>query len=229
MKAKILEEFPNYIIYENGQIFSINKNKYLSQRIDKDGYKRVTLLNEKFPKGKTFRVSRLIALAFIPNPESLPCVNHKDENKLNNDVTNLEWCTITYNNNYKTRISRSNQKLNVKVKMYDLIGNFIKEFSSIEEAKKEIGLPKKDSSISACCKGKKKTCHGYIWKYSTDSHKRSSIKVSMYSLENELIKTFNSIREAARFLKITNCSQISKVLKHKLKSAYGYIWKISEE
>lgn len=62
------------------------------------GYKYVTLSN--LDRGKTFAVHRLVAKAFIENPENLPCVNHKDENKANNNVNNLEWCTSLYNNTY---------------------------------------------------------------------------------------------------------------------------------
>ena len=74
----------------------------------KTGYLRITL--NKNGKYKTFAVHRLVAEAFIPNPNNLPCVNHKDENQFNNDFRNLEWCTYKYNSNYgtiKQRLSKS--------------------------------------------------------------------------------------------------------------------------
>lgn len=81
------------------------KGKILSPGIKKDGYFIVSL------KNKNFRVHRLVAQAFIPNPEGLPQVNHKDEDKSNNNVDNLEWCDSKYNNNYGTARIRTRETL----------------------------------------------------------------------------------------------------------------------
>lgn len=74
------------------------KERILKQKTDKDGYKEVGLCRDG--KLKYFRVHRLVATAFIPNPLNLPLINHKDENPANNTVENLEWCDFTYNRNY---------------------------------------------------------------------------------------------------------------------------------
>lgn len=127
---------------------------------------------------KYVRIHRLVASAFIPNLNNLPCINHKDENKLNNNVDNLEWCTFKYNSNYNNlgqRISsilRNNEKQSKPVQQYDLSGNLIKEYPSIIEAERETGIS--NVSISKCCrgfyvdKGKRVNIYkagGYKWKY----------------------------------------------------------------
>ena len=91
-----------YMVSTHGRVKSLkhNKSKILKPWIDKDGYKRVRLC--KNGKCKTYGIHRLVAMAFIPNPHNYPIINHKDENKTNNQYTNLEWCTIQYNSNYGT-------------------------------------------------------------------------------------------------------------------------------
>ena len=141
------------------------KEKILRYGINK-GYCYVTLC--KNGKHTTFLVHRLVAEAFIPNPNNYPQVNHKDENPSNNCVENLEWCDQKYNSNYGTRNKRifektTNGKLSRPVLQYDLEGNFIKEFPSTQEVQRELKIYQ--TSISACCRGKLKTAYGFKWKY----------------------------------------------------------------
>lgn len=98
-----------YTIDENGKIYGIKRKKFLRTRIDGTGYATVRLC--KNGTDTTHMVHRLIAEAFIPNPNHLPFINHKDEVKTNNNIDNLEWCDHKYNCNYGTRnerISKSN-------------------------------------------------------------------------------------------------------------------------
>ena len=110
-----MEEWKNIVGYEGkyqisslGRVKSLNyrntgKEKILKQNINK-GYKEISLFNGKTKK--IYLVHRLVALHYISNPNNYPCVNHKDEDKTNNTVSNLEYCTYKYNNNYGTRNCR---------------------------------------------------------------------------------------------------------------------------
>jgi len=137
------------------------KGRVMATKLDKNCYLVVGLRNGTCQKLK--RVHRLVAEAFIPNPNNLPEVNHKDENKANNAVSNLEWCNTNYNVRYGTGIERRSRQKRKKVIQCDLNCAKIREFDSITEAAKSIN--KGTSRISACCKGIRKTAYGYIWRY----------------------------------------------------------------
>lgn len=91
--------FGDYLCNEQGEIYSLKRNKIMKTHNDKDGYKQLRLTIEK-GKAITVKVHRLIAQTFIPNQENKPCVNHKNGNKKDNTVTNLEWCTTKENNTH---------------------------------------------------------------------------------------------------------------------------------
>lgn len=161
-----------------------NKAKLLKQNITKEGYKRVGLC--KNGKRKDYRIHRLVAMAFIPNPNNLPIINHKDEDKGNNNVNNLEWCTIAYNNTYGTARERAGKNISKSVRgennsnygkkgkdasaskpifMYDEEGNFIRQFDSISETNEYFGKKFAYSTVSACLRGRYKTAYGFVFKY----------------------------------------------------------------
>ena len=121
------------------------------------GYLRVYLTKEN--TSKYIRVHRLVARAFIPNPHNLPEVNHKDENKKNNYVENLEWCDRRYNVNYGSR----NERVSKKILQYSKSGEFIREWQGAREVERVLGID--NSHINACCRGKQKSAYGFIWKY----------------------------------------------------------------
>lgn len=114
---------------------------------------------------KHHRVHRLVAEAFIPNPKKLPEVNHKDENKENNHVNNLEWCDRLYNARYGHGREKVAKALGKPVEQYDLSGNFIKEFPSISQCARQTGY--NISFLSNCCNGKYKQAYGFVWKFKT--------------------------------------------------------------
>ena len=113
-------------------------------------------------KRRTEKVHRLVALAFIENPNNLPQVNHKDENKLNCNVDNLEWCDAKYNCNYGTRNLRASQSNSIQVYCVELD----RIFSSIKEAQEILHID--GHHIGEVCNGKRKTCGGYHWQYYND-------------------------------------------------------------
>lgn len=150
-----------------GRVKSIRfgKERILKPVTTKNGYLQVNLC--KNGKVKAFRVHRLVAQTFLDNPNNLPCVNHKDECKTNNNVTNLEFCTYEYNSNFGTRNERvaeknTNGKLSKPVLQYDLEGNFIREWASTMECGRN-GFNQRH--ITECCRGKRKTHKKYIWRY----------------------------------------------------------------
>lgn len=135
------------------------KSKILKPKIDK-GYYRIGLLKNGIKK--FYGVHRIVAEAFIENPNNYNIINHKDENPLNNNVDNLEWCTQKYNVNYGNANYKRIKKLSIKIKQYDLNGNYIKTWDSMNEA---IRYYNNNTKICQCCKGKVNNACGFKWKY----------------------------------------------------------------
>lgn len=154
--------FPNYQVSSRGNVRSCYKGEWkLIIKSKTYGYEHVLLYKDKTRKNA--RVHRLVAEAFIPNPNNLPFVNHKDENRSNNNVDNLEWCTAKYNINYGTCIKRATEKQERPVLMLTINGMFERRFKSVTEAEKETGFS--HSHITECCNNKKKQYKNHIWKY----------------------------------------------------------------
>lgn len=141
----------------------ISKGKLLSPGKDSNGYMVVVL--SKNGKRKSCRVHRLVAETFLNNKNNYKCVNHKDENKENNVVDNLEWCSYKYNNGYGTRPKNISKANSISVNQYDKEGNFIRQWDSIINAEKVLNIKRASVNISACCKHKKNTAYGYMWRY----------------------------------------------------------------
>ena len=134
-----------------------SKADILTASKDKMGYMCVSLSR------KSFKIHRLVAIAFIDNPNGLRCVNHKDEDKTNNKVENLEWCSYKYNNNYGTRNARISQNGGRKIAQYSLNGELIKTWNSAAEAARYYKV--KRTTISGCCAGRQHTSCGFIWRF----------------------------------------------------------------
>ena len=165
-----------YVKTSRGNGLKPVKGKILKLTVLHNGYVCVRLCANN--KQKMHLVHRLVAIAFIPNPNNLPQINHKDENKLNNFVfinpdgsvnpekSNLEWCNMDYNIHYGTGIKRSQEKqVSQGVYCYSLDGQFVKKFISIRQAAKLTGANR--TNIKFCCenKPKYKTAGGFKWRY----------------------------------------------------------------
>lgn len=130
-----------------------NKHGRILKPEIRTGYYSVNLC--KNGKRTHFRIHRLVAEAFIPNPDDLPMINHKDENKLNNEAINLEWCDNTYNTHYSKHEDLS-------VYCYDLD----QEFRSASAAAVHLGVCR--TSIVKCCRGQLHQAGGMLWCYTKD-------------------------------------------------------------
>lgn len=142
--------------------------KLLKQTKLKSGYKQARLYKEN-GEYKQFNVHRIVAEAFIPNPDNLTQINHKDENKSNNAIDNLEWCSQEYNLKYGTCMERSqmtralNRKYKHVLQIDKYTGEIIKEWNSVKETEILGGFSY--SGVLECCNGKLKTSCKYKWRY----------------------------------------------------------------
>ena len=147
-----------YAVTPEGEVWSYRNECFLKPVTNRYGYMRVVLFkdNEK----KMYYIHRIIAKTFLPNPENLPQVNHKDENKTNNCLQNLEWCDSKYNANYGTRNEKVSNKHKKAILQYTLDGEFVREWNSASDVGKKVS-----NNIRRCLRGRNKTAYGYIWKY----------------------------------------------------------------
>jgi len=154
-----------YQISNLGRIKTISRQgtntRFIKKDIRKDGYIQVHLT--KNSKMKNFLLHRLIAQTFIPNPNNFKYINHKDGNKQNNDISNLEWCTSSQNIFHAYNAGLINRRK--KVNQYDKNNNLINTFESVNEASRVTHIDR--SHIGACCRKANcyKTSGGYIWRY----------------------------------------------------------------
>ena len=151
------------------QLANIRNNKYITKKgqvltpmISNAGYGRVTLFKER--KRKMYSVHRLVAMAFIDNPDNLPEVNHKDGNKRNNEIHNLEWCSKSANakHAYDNKLTKHYTR---KILQYNVNGELLKEWDSLISITRELGYNFKTIQSVCAGHGRAKTAFGYIWKY----------------------------------------------------------------
>jgi hypothetical protein len=177
MKSEIWKPIKDYEgLYEIsslGRVKSLPKDKkskhgsiaHLQERLltpsNNHGYRSIVLTNNGVHK--TNNVHRLVAEAFIPNPNNYSDINHKDENKANNSVSNLEWCTRVYNMNYGTCQNRKAISNGKPINQYSIDGVYIRSYLSIKDAATKNNY--QSSPILNCCVGRSKSSYGYKWEY----------------------------------------------------------------
>ena len=176
---KSINGFDNYMVSNLGRVKSISrksisnggtyirKEKILKYGKHRIGYLYVYLYKENGKEKKKMYVHRLVAEAFIPNPNNYKEINHKSGIKTENCVDNLEWVTRSenikhaYKNGLEKKLIGALNPMSKAINQYSKDGRFIKRWESINLASKELNL----SSIRACCSGRNKTAGGYIWRY----------------------------------------------------------------
>ena len=138
-----------YAVTSCGKVWSYRRKKFLSPGINKKGYLYVILCKNN--ERKNYKIHRLVAEAYLPNPENLPQVDHIDNDKTHNYVNNLQWITN------KDNCRKANNK---PILQFDLDGNFIREWDCAADVGREV-----KSNIRHCLKGRTKSAYNYIWKY----------------------------------------------------------------
>lgn len=223
-----------YEVSNLGRVYSVKKS-VMMKFYDHHGYSRLKLTKDK--KEIDFAVHRLVADAFIPNPENLPFINHKDYNRSNNVVSNLEWCTAWYNSNYS---------IAKPVAQYTTDGKLVAIYLSAREAAKRTGI---DASTIGCIVTgiKGNTGGGFVWKFAEKNgivsienpvfftglpykavFADTSRKVRQYTLDGELVKEYESACSAARAVGSYQGAISSACLGYQ-KTAAGFKWRYSDE
>ena len=147
-----------YAVTSYGRVWSYRSNKFLKPALSANGYCVVCFFVNH--QNKTMYVHRLVAQAFLANPDNLPMINHKDECRTNNYIFNLEWCDAKYNNSYGTCRERAGKNIAKPVYCVELDAIF----DSQKTAAEVVGLAN-STGISMCCKGRRQTAAGYHWEY----------------------------------------------------------------
>lgn len=175
---KRIDEYPEYEVSTYGNIRSVDRDivdtwgrKYhlkgkpikLKIQITNNNYKQVMVYISSNRKTHGLIVARLVAKAFIPNPNNYPQVNHKDENSMNNHVDNLEWCTSKYNINYGDYLQRRSKSKNRAIDVFDINNNYIETLPSGKAVAEKYNISR--GSISSVCHGNYPSVKNYIFRF----------------------------------------------------------------
>lgn len=200
------------------------------------GYKSVSIYYDGVRKRRT--IHRLVGEAFLPNPDNLPVINHKDQNPSNNNVDNLEWCTVQYNCTYADAVERRKNRIvgvyrsNDAVAQYTMDGEFVAVHKSSRDASFAIcgSRTEKAENIVQVCRGARNHCGGFQWRYAFDGFPqklppyRKTDMVEQLTLDGKHVAYYKSSYEAQR----ATGAQPAQILKcckgHRIQSA-GYKWK----
>lgn len=268
----VIDEYPNYAVsnygrvkrlehdtekYVKGVFFCIMhlKERIVRQTPNRTGYLAYRPTGSDGSLGEIY-THRLVAKYFVPNPNNYPCVNHKDEDKSNNYVclrddgsideekSNLEWCTDKYNSNYGTcqerravSVKKMRRERQVAIDQYTIQGHLIRHYSNKGELD-DAGFNVK--TVCQCCMHMLETAQGYVWRYSDEPFSKPSYndskggtikkKVLCYDLNGKFVAQYDSLLEAAIAMGGKNKrGRICTCAYGKAKQAFGYIWKYKED
>lgn len=236
---KDIEGYDNYQISSLGNVRKITKNGFTHIKCSPRGSQKTSKTKEKYMgvtlskngTRKGFSVHRLVAEAFIPNPNNYPLINHINGIKDDNCVCNLEWCTI------KQNIQHAYDVLNMRnhygsIKQYTKEGEFIKEYDSVREASRELGIH--FGNIVKCANKQRNVAGGYVWRFNLDDTSSNVYKnkrdkrVVMLDKNGTRIMTFDSITEASLYLN-KNQHTIASCCQGITNTAGGYMWRFLEQ
>lgn len=222
----------NYEINDIGEVRNKNTKRILKQQIQ-NGYCHCTLSVNKKPK--RCRIHRLVAQTFIDNPNNKEYVNHKDGNRQNNNVENLEWVTPSENAQHAIAAGlKTKQGRKRPVVQYSMDGQQMMVFNSLAEAERQTGV--RQSKITLACQRKRRSAGDYQWRYADDVQDVVAIekkwfagkKVAQCDEDFNIIKIYNSYNEAARAVNGSS-SAISRICSGTNQRHKGYRWKLVEE
>lgn len=234
-KIIIDNEVTNYSVSDIGEVRNDLTNTLLKLGLQQ-GYLHVGLTINK--KVKRMRVHRLVAIAFIPNLENKPYVNHIDGNRQNNKVSNLEWCTPSENAQHAVKTGLRKKTTGRAVIQYSLDGKEMLTFVSATEAARELNL--QQSKITSCCKRDRITTGDFQWRYADDPNKddvkpitdrkgyHKAKRVAQLDDNDNILNIYKSFSQAAKAVNGTG-SAIANVcnginIHHK-----GFKWKIVDD
>lgn len=224
----------DYSVSEIGEVRKDTNNYILKQSSAQD-YKFVTLLI--LGHQKRMRVHRLVAEAFITNPDNKPYVNHIDGNRSNNKVENLEWVTPAENSQHAVAAGLWSKRRARPVIQYNLDGIQMATFESASEAARQTGGSQ--SKITMCCRRQRDSANDYQWRYLDDPHQDvqklqkkfiTGKRVAKCNDNGEILEIYPSFKEAARCVNGDSatiskiCSGVKGILRHK-----GYKWKLVDD
>ena len=196
-----------YAVSNRGRVKSLKSGRIIGGTYNSHGYNYVKL------KDKNYNIHRLVALAFIPNPQKLPYINHIDEDKTNNNVGNLAWCTASENTRHSTH------KYSCRINQLTLDGELVKVWGSSHQIERETGY--NQGNILKCCRGKYKQAYGFCWEYADMSQQRKfNHPVAAITKDGDFVAEYRSAAEASRCLKIS-ATQIYFCLNGTYKSTHG--------
>lgn len=225
----------NYEVSNLGRCRNLDRLNYknegvLTPSIVGNNYHSITICHSKIGRKRQY-VHRLVALHFLENEDNKPEVNHKDGNKQNNNVDNLEWCTRKHNVKHAFDTNLVPQH---SISQYELDGKLIRHYESFRELCKEHDF--KSATIrSAIHRGG--TAYDYQWSFNKEDSLSDiskeyvpySKEVVQLSLEGDFINHFPTITEACRELNLKNSGDISKACKGKLKQSKGFKWQYAND
>jgi hypothetical protein len=238
---RIIPGFENYIISKEGVVFSLSSNRIKKIQYNSRSYPYVKLSNKN--GSQNISIHRLLAILYVDNPYNKPEVNHKDGNKANFSLSNLEWVTKSENSihAFSTGLSKVENKEDINVYNWKT-GQFVGSFKTEEAAAKTLTITSR-GNINSCLNNKRDFEKNFIFIYASETNKNvidkkinkarlnnqanCDRKIKVFTLDNKFIKEYSSLSECAKELNLS-VGNTSMCLKGARKTHKGFKFKWSE-